>query len=183
MVLRVYIGTLVSSLRRVKWRELEAEFGAGLDRARDLVEAQVALEPPPAEGEELSSPTLFSPTFPIETRDIILKLAALSPRLVVIEAWRDVEVAAGELVRRRSETGRQTPLPTEAFQRLIGAGVLAPLDYDVLMALRQLRNQAVHEERFEISIEEALEYAVMAHSVAARLRRLGEQLGDEDYDE
>ena len=99
LLLRRELVSLLGGLRRVRWRELEAEFDAGLERARDAADTQAndggAVQPP----ESLAS-LLADGDDPLADR--VLALARLSPRSLIMESWRLVEHRAREVEASRA---------------------------------------------------------------------------------
>lgn len=166
---RHQLTDLLGGLRRLRWREVEAEFGAGLVQAREVASAQLTDPDIKAEAEPTSSLLVDGSTVPA---DRVLALAKLSPRLLVMESWRLVEQAARELdARWAGANGKRPGHGPPALERLVDEGVLPELDYDQYTILRQLRNQAAHESRFELTPDAALEYAALARQLSARLER------------
>jgi len=151
LLLRRPIAQLVPLLTRLKYKDLELEFGRRV--------AEVTAEA----GEELPPP--HKRPFPEAAADQILgELAGISPRAAVTEAWRQVEVAAVDAAVRNdihlSPTEATSParvLRALERHRVIDAGKLG-LVHD----LRGLRNQAVHSPEFAVTRAAALEYTLVA---------------------
>ena len=154
-LLRKPISDLIPFLRKLKWRDFEAEFGREVDKMRSVVNRELpAPVPPPKEGPEIGLLT-----------EKTLRLAELSPRSVVLEAWREVEHAAEECAKRGELPimwpGRKVS-PVVVGRALAEAGVLDENQLEIFHSLRSLRNKAAHAEEFAFAKDDALEYADMA---------------------
>ncbi|HEX5852238.1 MAG TPA: hypothetical protein VFY36_04010 [Solirubrobacteraceae bacterium] len=168
LVMRRELVALLTTLRRVRWREFEAEFEAGLGKAREVAEAQTALSEPAAS--EGLSPTILSDEA-LAGRSTILTLAQLSPRLLVMESWLSVEQRAKELVYAHRNIVANHAGLVEGLEALVDCGLLPRIDYDQYSILSQLRDKAAHEIELAISADAALEYAVLARRLSERLPR------------
>ena len=153
--LRRPLRDLLLAVRKLKWGELEAEFGKDLERVRDLIDDR-----------ELESPPVISPEFPESSRTFLLKLANASPRSAVLEAWRQVETAAVQAVRNQTSNGDLPRHTATVGKTLLGAGLIDDAEFQVFTILRGLRNRAAHESHFELAQDEAIEYAIMAQRLA-----------------
>jgi hypothetical protein len=157
--LRGEIGGLIRRLRHVAWRDAEAHFLESVEDAeREIVAAglpEVPLsEPRKARKEELA------------------KLAEISPRAAVIEAWLDLESALRN--RTGGETDAERRRSVEQVMRdLVGEGLLPRGLTGPISALRDARNAAVHVPDYSLPIESAIDYIDSAESLAAMV--LGEE--------
>ncbi len=157
-LLREPLKGLLPLLQRLRYKELEIEFGQGVRE----VNAEVAAELPAS-----SQPALP----PASEQPVLEKLAELSPRSAVLEAWRDVESAALDAARSLgAESFRSSTLSYQALRTLEQSEKLDRGIVSLLRDLRGLRNQAAHAPDFALSPASALEYAAAAQRVAAYLR-------------
>jgi hypothetical protein len=161
VMLRKPLSDLLGEVRTVKWKGLEAEFERRVGQARDLIEHDPRINVVP----------LTSPFFPEKQRDWLVKLSELSPRSVVLEAWREVESAIDMVSSRlglatNSEVHGSTSVRAKT---LLDKGQISGEEYEVFLILKNLRNEAAHERRFELSKDDALEYAVVAQRLADSL--------------
>ena len=139
-----------------------------LERARTLIDEDTTID----------FPAVTSQAFPDKYRAFLLRLADASPRSAVLEAWRQVEIAASEAVRRQHlDNGISRP-PVVVGKTLLEAGLIDDAEFQVFSILRSLRNRAAHETSFELAQDEAIEYAIMAqrlaHALESRPRTIGE---------
>lgn len=141
--LREPLGELIRGLRRLQYREFGAEFGR---KIQELESKADEAELPG--GVEEAGPE---------------RLAAISPRAAVTEAWRQVEVALRQLAQERGFRERQSP--RSIARTLADEGVISPSTMGLLDELRTLRNEAVHAEDVDLSPTDALEYSDLAERV------------------
>ena len=147
------ILTLIPAIQKLRWRGLEAEFGKGIQHARELIDSEAK-----------TSQESTRDAFPNKDRELLQNLADLSPRYVVLEAWRDVEAAiasADGAAAQSSSRTRRSNISTAA-KHLFDSGVFQDAEFQVFQILRTLRNRAAHEKQFELSKDDAVEYAAMA---------------------
>jgi hypothetical protein len=159
LVLRKPIRGLLPLLQRLKYKELEIEFG----RRVEEVKQELAQELPPGAAQPTPEPA----------NSALLRLAEVSPRAAVLEAWREVELAALEAARKvGGEAFRNRTLTFEAIRVLERSESLDRNIIGLLRDLRGLRNQAAHAPDFALTKESALEYAESALAVARYLRNM-----------
>lgn len=145
------VRSLLSRVSRLKYKELEAKFDKKL--LADA-EAQV-LE---AKGREL--PALPAPdTLP--KLEQLRRIAEISPRAAITEAWALVEVAAAEAGLVKGKTLSRL-YPQTVVEHLATSGQLSEDSIGLLSKLRTLRNQAAHLPDFSISHDEAERYLGLA---------------------
>jgi hypothetical protein len=157
-MLRPALLDLLGHLRSVRFRGIEAVFGEELARARDIVERADLAGVPLDEG--LSD----------EQSEKLLRLAKISPRSAVIEAWGLLEAEARAIIE--THRPRQTTVPLTAAtigDSLAELGILDSESSQAYFILRTLRNQAIHEPHLEITTDEAVEYANLSRGLAHRL--------------
>lgn len=156
LLLRKELRGLIPLLTKLKYKDIELEFG----RKVEQLQARVAVELP-----EPKAPAL--PPGPLER---MARLAEASPRAAVLEAWRELEVAATERVRRAVIAAGGDPSkmrPPEVLSELQKDKTLSRTAAEMLPVLRELRNRAAHAPEFAISSESALNYA----NVVSRITR------------
>lgn len=163
--LRKPLTTLVTALRSAKFKDLEFGFGKKLDELEGKAE-QAKLPAPgtrPAWVYENPDDWTFG--------DYIERLAPISPRAAISEAWRHVELA---LKAAATRTGDKPPTRSTDLALLLQREDVLPRDAASLVAdLRALRNRAVHADDFDIDPERAIEFARLAERVIASIRPPG----------
>lgn len=157
ILLRKPFSSLLKDVRKLKWNGLEAEFGADLGIAQDLIDQDA----------NVSSRVLTNEVIPKDHRELLLKLAELSPRSVVLEAWREVETAIANALGANTETNKT--VAGIRPQKLLDAGLIDDAEYQLLSILKDLRNRAAHERQFFLGKEDAVEYALMANRIVSTL--------------
>lgn len=158
LILRKPLRDLLPLLQRLKYKEFELEFGKRIQE----ISAEVSAELPP-------TPKSLPPS-PAE-ESAILRLAEVSPRAAVLEAWREVESTALSAARKLGgDQFRNTTLTYHAIRFLEQSKKLDGGIVSLLRDLRGLRNQAAHAPEFALSAGSAVEYAAAAHRVASYLR-------------
>jgi hypothetical protein len=161
-LLRKPIASLLPLLQRLKFRELELEFGKSVEE----VSAEIAKELPPAPPTDGKSS--------INEVAALVKIAEASPRAAVLQAWIMVEQTAYEAARA---LGWQPPSNkasngTFAIKFLARHPALESDRIDLLQQLRHLRNQAAHAPELALGKSAAIEYASSAARVARYLHTI-----------
>jgi hypothetical protein len=154
---------LIPLLRKAKYKDFEVEFGERLQAIE--AEAEIILPKPepralPQAGGELES---------------LAKLAELSPRGAIVEAFTHVEAAVNALAEAagidpstRTFTGRVLALG--------GKGIVTPEYGPLFDRLRALRSVAAHSSAYEPTSEQAHEFIALALRLARALDSLRSDL-------
>lgn len=141
--LREPLAELIQGLKRFRSRWFDAEFG------RRLQEMETKADRAQLPGfEEEANPE---------------RLAAISPRAAITEAWRNVEIALREQARQRGYPEGENVW--RVSERLAEEGVISPSTRDLLSDMRHLRNEAVHADEIALNSAEALEYSDLAERI------------------
>lgn len=148
----VFKGELKSLLRRVsqlKYKDVEAQFGAGLALAESEVSSLKAALPAAPRLELLSK------------LESLRRISDVSPRAAILEAWVLVEDAAG---RSGFVQGASIPRmnPHLYVEELVRLGKLPAGSDSLLDQMRRLRNQAAHMPDFTVDQDEADRYLQLA---------------------
>lgn len=146
-------------LRKLKYKDLEAEFGEGV--------REVSKKLPPAAEEAPNNKVSNEPS---SRREQLQRLAETAPRAAVLEAWLQVEHAAQRLVTRAEVADRSLRMasPTTMRTYLEKTGVLSEQQRDSFNQLRSLRNKVVHFVEVSLPLDEVLEYVDLSLSLAAQ---------------
>lgn len=161
LLLRRQLSRLASLLQRFKYKDFQFDFGRQVEEAKE--EAAGALG-------EVSY--LADQGAPEASR--LTRLAEISPRAAVLEAFTTVEI---EVLDAAHRLGLQKGFPTltyRALQYLEDSGLLDDSLVSVLRDLRGLRNQAAHSPEFALTRRDALEYIQLSLASLSRLRVLKE---------
>lgn len=161
--LRKDLPTIIRSMRKLKFKDVEMEFGA---EAEALAAETAKVVPAPSHGATL----LGQPEEAIASR--LAALADISPRAAILESWLLVEAAAANVIRKHAPI-TSTPGPLRLLEGLRRAEVLTPPQELAFEHLRRLRNDAVHAPDAEFTplavsryIESALAMAGYLEDVA-----------------
>jgi hypothetical protein len=159
VMLRQPIAGLIPLMQKLKYKDLELEFGKQVQEAKEEA------------AEELPASTVVA-ALPSGQSDPIRELARVSPRSAVLESWRGVEAASLEAASRNgiSLGFRDASSPVRVIRALERASVVEPGFMGLFHDLRGLRNQAAHAPDFALSADAAMEYAQLARSAAEYLR-------------
>jgi len=149
LALRRPLRDLIPLLARLKYKDLELDFGRRLAEASAEVAALPALRAPGA--------------LPAGD-DPLIGLAAAAPRAAILEAWLRVEAAALAAARRRGTAEPVSSLraPVRLIEALEELGVIDARQAAVFHELRSLRNSAAHALGFEPTPEAARDYVRLA---------------------
>lgn len=157
--LRDKITELLPRLKKFRHKETELEFTEGVTELVQEREASgIAYE-------ELPQSDEYKANF-----DFLMRLAELSPRSAVIEAFRMVEAAAAKRAARLypSMEGKVGYSPLK-LQKILKGDVFDPQEYHQFNQLRKLRNEAAHTEDFDVRGMPVEAYIDIALSLTARL--------------
>lgn len=155
-LLRNELRGLLARLSSLKYKDLEAKF----ERELEAIEAEV--EAIPSRHDLPSSAAV--------EQDRMLRLAAISSRASIIEAWREVELATKDVARAKSIDIPRAIASVKVIRQLAECGLINDDILSIYNRLRHLRNQAAHARDFEINADEAQRYATLALELAWTLR-------------
>lgn len=149
------LAELLPGIRRLKYKDLEVDFGKELERIEAVMDTIEHVAKPKGE-----LPVEVQPEPLPKTRTELLdKLAELSPNAAILESWRNVERTLDFYFKCR---GIERPLSNQAISGY--------LDYDpnfppqlisAYQELRLLRNRAAHD-RENLTSEHAKEFSSLA---------------------
>ena len=148
LVLRRPLAALLPVVARLRFKDLELDFGRRLAEARAEAATMPAAAPTPA----------------VATDEALLRLADAAPRAAILEAWLRLEAAALAAARRRGTTEPVSRLraPTRLIEALEELRVIDARQAAVFHELRSLRNSAAHALGFEPSPDAARDYVRLA---------------------
>lgn len=150
------IGSLLPRLVRFKHKDTEVEFSEAIERLER--EEQPALRDSAEEGE------------PNEQYLELLKIAEISPRAAVMEAWIKVETSAAKAaVRAFPELDEKLLRGPAQPLRLLESRVLNRSETNEIRELRRLRNMAAHHEDFDLGGRPIEAYIDVALTMVRRL--------------
>lgn len=160
LLLRDEIKQLLRLVKKLKAGPVEAEFER---EVKELAAAADSNEPP-------------LPPAPVNAdQQFLIKLAEVSPRSAILEAWRRVETAIFKTIDQHAiyVSPREANSPYAAVRALTKDGYISNDELALYHDLRTLRNQAAHKEEFDPNLEAALSYI----SLSAKLEKAVTQRG------
>lgn len=128
LVFRAQVQTLFKNLNKLRWRDIEAEFGAEVDQIREDVRE---IEGDPNFRDEPVAPNLIA-------------LVDTHPHLAVLESWKQLERAIIELSVKKLQYDRRKPF-ADHLAGLVSGGILPRSMAKAVEDVREVRNHAVHE--------------------------------------
>ncbi len=162
--IRQDLPRLIASLRRLKFKEIEVEFGEAAKKVAVETTAAVPVPKPDAQlhGENERE---------VESR--LKSIADLSPRAAILEAWLRVEAAAVAVIRKRGAAPlKSTPRTVRLREALERADALTPPQVAAYEGLRHLRNAAVHTPEAEFTAAAVADYIQAALAMASYLEEV-----------
>ncbi len=161
ILLRDPVFKLIPFLHKLKYKDFELEFSRTLEAA--AVEVQRSL-PETA----VPEPKIITHPQPGQL------LALFSPSAAIVEAWKDLELAALELLRRRNLLDEKKPkgAPNAIISKLRRIEELDSGIIDLIHEMRKLRNIGVHEYDAQLTSEQAEKYSLICRKLADSLRSL-----------
>jgi hypothetical protein len=158
---RAELRKALNRISKLKYKELEATFDNELSQVENRTGLYLRAE---------ESPLTETPAERCGYAQL-LRIAEVSPRAAVTEAWRKLESTVDRLATNMGIDPKIPMSGVKAIRLLIRNQQVAPSLLDDYNRLRDLRNQAVHAEEFGISQTEAERYAALAIEIAEYLNR------------
>lgn len=164
LVVRKELPAIARSLRRLKYKDVELEFGETAKAVATEIKEAV---PPSRAG--ILLPGQSKPE--AETR--LEAIAELAPRAAILEAWLLVEAAAADVIQKKGLGGvSMYPGPLRLRESLQRGNILNNRQVSVFEELRRLRNEAVHVPDAQFTKAAVASYIEAALAMAAYLEQL-----------
>lgn len=157
LLFRRQINKALSILTRVKYQGVEMEFAHEISG----LSAEVLSPRPLMRDEEMSN-----------LRRKLLTVAARTPRVAVIEAWRLVE---NQLVDKAQQLQLSVPpavwtTPLMLSYYMSEEGIISPSQDDLINSLRALQKTAARDDSRPIKLDDAIKYIDLSLDLAASLK-------------
>jgi hypothetical protein len=160
LYLKSELSGLLPHVRKLKWKEFEAEFEQKLAEARDNLDLD----------HEGGHADLIGNTTSGLGANPYTQLASISPRSAILESWRAVELAAYKAAKATSSDAHNPKMTSAEIAKSLREKNLLDGNEDMVFSLlRDLRNKAAHSKDFTLSSEEALEFTLLARRLQASL--------------
>lgn len=164
ILVRKELPDITRSLRRLKYKDLEVEFGQGAKAV--ATEVKEAIPTP-------EQPVVLPAQSSVDARLRLESIADLAPRAAILEAWLLVEAAAADVVQKKNVgTTPRYPGPLRLRENLQQAEALNPRQLRIFETLRKLRNEAVHVPDAQFTKEAVANYIAAALTMASHLEKL-----------
>ena len=168
LLFRAEIRRAFGRLLQLKYKEFEATFKDELREAEAEVKDVATLRQ--------NQVTVLPEPAPTDGKDQELaRIAEISPRAAIVEAWRDIELATHALADKYAVRGEHRIEGSTTIRDLIAKGALPEEFLRLYNRLRRLRSQAVHAPDFALEKDEAERYINLARYLARQLRTLAGQ--------
>ena len=128
LIFRSQIRDLFRSINKIRWKDVEAEFGARVDQVRDEVKS---IEDDPDYEDRPVDATL-------------LNLVETHPHLAVLEGWKPLERAIIDVSTKRLGTDRSRTVQAH-IDALDKSNILPRAMVKAISNVREIRNLAAHE--------------------------------------
>ncbi len=166
---RVLIKRVLANLTRVKYGDLQMDFGRELKQVqKEAIAANILPQ-------QSVAPVKKDP---LQLLEEATRLADQFPEPAIAVAWQAVEVQLADSVARLQAPKRHEHLSLGTAlsnaQVLVKENVIDSASLDVLRRMHNLRNLAVHGGRggFPITTDEAHEFLALAKGIVKKLREL-----------
>ncbi|MCA0432044.1 MAG: hypothetical protein LCH46_02170 [Proteobacteria bacterium] len=154
LIFRSEIRSLFSNLSRLKWGEMEANFGESVEKIREEVKT---VEEDPDYEDKPVAPEL-------------VELASTHPHLAVLEGWKLLERAITEVTSKRLGIERTRPIQVH-LQALSTSDILPRAMVNAISDIRGARNRAAHEIDAGVSTGSAYLLLDMIADITAYLEK------------
>lgn len=158
-----------SRLSTLKYKDFQADF------ERDLVrlEGEVKSLPPTHTSNDVQ-PSTKQTQSELSNYQQLLRIAEISPRAAITEAWRDIELATKAATDAYGISVGGQIAGVKAIRALVQQGLLPEDVIRVYERMRVLRSKAAHANDFLIDQEEAERYIETAQEFLKRITGLVE---------
>lgn len=159
---RVETREALERLSHLKYRDFEANFEKGLHKAEVAAESVTipsTIGDVPIHEEEIDS----------EGMELLSRIAEISPRAAISEAWVGIERAIIESAEKLSIEEPSKLNHRTLLKKLNQLGILNEDIFATLTHLRSLRNRAAHAPDFVLKRDEAERYLELANGIIGYL--------------
>ena len=166
-IIRKELPKIAGSLRKVKYKDVELEFGSAIKAIAEDVKDSV----PPTKSKNIAG----KPTD--EIKSSLEAVADISPRAAILEAWIQVEAAAADVINKKGLGGKARYVgPARLRDYLQKENILNSKQVHIFEKLRYLRNEAVHVHDAEFTQAAVASYIESAVLIASYLEELANDL-------
>lgn len=159
---RAELRQLLERLESFKYKDAEAKFIKQLDEAEQA--AEPVRQKIPDEWEKATARAMFT------QYEQLRRIAEVSPRAAILEAWIDVEVAIYAAAEKAGLEVKGQSNPYSLARNLVSLGKIPKDILPFFEKLRRLRNNAAHLPDFVLEESEANKYLDLALGLANTFR-------------
>lgn len=147
----------IPRLQKLKYKELEAEF----DRELNKIEQ---------DAKDAGLETIEDAEVVQDLADHLKQIAKISPNAAIVEAFREIERAAKNLLKLKGhEPDYKVAAPYRLIERVLEkTSTLGAREVKVFRDLRQLRNKITHAE-YEATESQAIEYIELTGQLISKM--------------
>jgi hypothetical protein len=157
LMFRQEIRKVASRLSTLSYGDMKAEFEKDLNKLeRDVKELSVKESSTKVERPKNDSETL-------DSYERLSRIAEISPRAAIMEAWRDIEVTTKQVTDAYEISTDGQIAGVKAIRELVHQHLLPESVVSVYEQMRRLRSRAAHAADFKITADEAKRYIDTAY--------------------
>jgi hypothetical protein len=157
LMFRQEIRKIASRISTLSYGDMKAEFEKDLDKLeKDVKELSV----------KETSINIKHPkndTVTLDSYERLSRIAEISPRAAIMEAWRDIEVTTKQVTDAYGISSQGQIVGVRAINELVQKHLLPQSVISVYEQMRRLRSRAAHAADFAISADEAKRYIDTAY--------------------
>jgi hypothetical protein len=154
---RQEIRKTANRLSTFSYGDMKAEFEKDLNKLeREVKELPIKESSSKVEKPEVDSETL-------DSYERLSRIADISPRAAIMEAWRDIEVTTKQVTDAYGISNQGQIAGVRAINELVQKHLLPQSVISVYEQMRRIRSRAAHSADFAISTDEAKRYIDTAY--------------------
>lgn len=155
ITLRRPISKLIPLAKKLKFRELEVEFGEGLKAVTEQAQG-------------------VFPELKTDKKSMLIASANHLPNSAIIEAWEQVDLAAERLIKSHCDniTLDKNTRYKHIENILISEALIDTKQGKLFSELRQLRNRVAHAVGYEVGGAEAIQYIELCFKLIEHLNSI-----------
>ena len=158
LLLRGQVARVVDLADKVKYKDFEISFARDVSKIKEAISS--------------SLPDIKRTSVEVQKKaEGLYSTASLSPAAAIMEAWREVEASASNLILSRQPNLKfDSDTPYKHIEKLLSEQSMVNSSHiKIFHELRVLRNKVAHVEQYEIIAEQAIEYVNLALTLAEYL--------------
>lgn len=171
LIFRVEFRQVMRRLSVFSYKDAKAEFKHALEEVEGEIRRFPKSSPLPSELDTIPAESHES----LSDYDRLLRIADISPRAAVMEAWREVEIGTKQVADTYSIPTTEQIAGVKAIHELVNRGLLPSMLLSIYERLRRLRSRAAHAPDFVVDEEQAERFIEAANHFYETFRFLLKQ--------